>query len=324
MLGRSTNVSERITRLVAPRRLLVLVLGLVAVTTAASAATTSATAPAVAAPVGYAALGDSYTSGPLILVPAVSPLGCMRSDHNYPHLAAATLGLVLTDVSCSGATTANMTTAQKTAVGVNPPQLDAVTPADKVVTLGIGGNDIGFIRIIENCAALTPFGPTKMGWTCKSYYTAGGVDRIAVAIRAVGPRLEAVLGSVHRLAPDAKVFVVGYPAILPPTGHGCWPRMPFTFADVPYLRAEEIRLNNVLAQAAAAEGATYVDTYTGSIGHSACTPERTRWIEPLVPDSLASPVHPNAAGEVAIAGFVTAAVRAAGAGVPASPRRGSH
>jgi lysophospholipase L1-like esterase len=324
MLGRSTGVSERIVRLVAPGRLLVLGLALVAVTTAASAANTAATRPNVTAPVAYAAMGDSYTSGPLIPVPSLSPLGCLRSDHNYPHLVAATLGLDLTDVSCSGATTANMTSVQKTAAGVNPPQLGAVTSADKVVTLGIGGNDIGFIRIIENCAAASPFGPTRVGWTCKSHYTTGGIDRIAAAIRAVTPRLEAVLTSVHRLAPAAKVFVVGYPAILPPTGHGCWPRMPFTYTDVPYLRGEELRLNRVLAQAAAAEGATYVDTYTGSTGHTVCTPERTRWVEPLVPDSLATPVHPNAAGESALAGFVIAAVRAAGAGVPASSTGRPH
>jgi lysophospholipase L1-like esterase len=222
------------------------------------------------------------------------------------------MGLVVTDVSCSGATTANMTLDQQTAVGRNPPQLAAVRPADKVVTLQIGGNDIGFIGILENCVALTPSGPTKVGWDCKAHYTAGGTDLISVAIKAMAPKLAATLTDVHRLAPHARVFVIGYPAILPATGRGCWPQMPLTYRDVPYLRAVEVELDDTVARVAVAGRATYVDTYSAGSGHSVCAAEGSRWIEPLVPDSLAAPVHPNAAGEVAMAGFVTAAWRAAG------------
>jgi hypothetical protein len=42
----------------------------------------------------YVALGDSYTAGPLIPVQETTPLGCLRSDHNYPHLVAAGRGRV--------------------------------------------------------------------------------------------------------------------------------------------------------------------------------------------------------------------------------------
>lgn len=261
-------------------------------------------------PAAYAALGDSYTSGPFIPDQSLSPLGCLRSDHNYPHLTAAALGLALMDVSCSGATTADMTAPQGTTVGTNPPQLDAVTSADKVVTLGIGGNDIDFVGILENCAAVTPYGPTKVGWTCESYYTAGGTDRISAAIQALAPRVAAVVGDIRDRAPTAHIFLVGYPAILPPTGNGCWPQMPLTYTDVPYLRAKELQLDNTLAQVAAASGATYVDTYSGSTGHNACTAESTRWIEPFVPASPAAPVHPNAAGEAGMASFVKKALLA--------------
>jgi lysophospholipase L1-like esterase len=227
-------------------------------------------------------------------------------------VTATALRLALTDLSCSRATTADMTAPQQTNVGTNPPQEDAVAAADKVVTLGIGGNDIDFTGILENCAAATPYGPTKVGLTCKSYYTAGGTDHISAAIQALAPRIAAVLHDIHRLAPNAQVFLVGYPAILPPTGNGWWPRMPFTYADAPYLRAKETQLNSTLEQVAAANKATYVDTYTGSTSHNACTREGTRWIEPFVPASPAAPVHPNAAGEAAMAGFLTTALRAAG------------
>ena len=57
------------------------------------------------APLTYAALGDSYASGALIPTPgSADPAGCVRSNRNYPHLVAAALHLVLTDVSCGGAT----------------------------------------------------------------------------------------------------------------------------------------------------------------------------------------------------------------------------
>src|SRR3712207_13498 len=58
-----------------------------------------------AAPPGrYVALGDSFTSGPLI--PAQVDLNCVRSNRNYPALTAAAIGSsALVDVSCGGATT---------------------------------------------------------------------------------------------------------------------------------------------------------------------------------------------------------------------------
>src|SRR6478735_4981116 len=74
----------------------------------------------------YAALGDSYAAGPLIPNPTL-PLGCLKSNHNYPHLAAPGIGLTLRDATCSGATTADMTNPQNVEPdGPNPPQLNSV------------------------------------------------------------------------------------------------------------------------------------------------------------------------------------------------------
>jgi hypothetical protein len=72
-----------------------------------------ARAEAQSPPPSYVALGDSYTAGPLIPLQELSPLGCLRSDHNYPHLVAATLGVSeFRDPSCSGAETEDMSMAQ--------------------------------------------------------------------------------------------------------------------------------------------------------------------------------------------------------------------
>lgn len=84
--------------------------------------------------------------------------------------------------------------------------------------------------------------------------------------------------------------------------------MPFAFGDVPYLRGVELKLNQMLAGEAAAHGATYVDTYTDSIGHDVCRLPGTKWVEGIVPTSLAAPVHPNALEEKAMARQVLAAL----------------
>lgn len=271
-----------------------------------------ASTPVSATPPVYVSLGDSYTSGPFIPNQLPDPPGCLRSDHNYPHFTASALRLTLTDVSCSGATTTDMSQPQSTEVGTNPPQFNALSTSTSVVSVGIGGNDIGFVNIIENCGAATPDGPTMVGPNCKSYYDPNGDDHLAASIAALAPKIGTMLQTIHAKSRHAKVFVVGYPAILPPTGTGCWPQMPLTTTDVPYLRQTEIELDQMLASEAAAHRATYVDTYTPSQLHNACTSEFVRWVEPVVPNAPAAPVHPNAAGEAAMAGMVQSAMKAQG------------
>jgi len=260
-------------------------------------------AVASAAPAAqWVGLGDSYAAGPLIPNQSLNPLGCLRSDKNFAHLAAAQLGRSLADVSCSGATTADMTAAQNVTPGPNPPQFNALNGAVQTVSLQIGGNDIGFTSIIENCASATPF-----GHPCQDQYASGGVDQLAARITATAPKVAAVIQGIHARSPSARVLVVAYMPILPETGSGCWPQVPLAWADVPYLRATEKRLNTMLAQQAAANGARYVDAYAAAIGKDACKSSGTRWVEPLIPGNTAAPFHPNARGMAGITPAVVAA-----------------
>src|SRR5690606_21275597 len=104
--------------------------------------------------VHYVALGDSYTAAPGTGEPVGTPRGCGRSDNNYPRLLADRLAPEsFTDVSCGGATTEHLTAPQRTPDGTNPPQLDAVTPKTTLVTVGIGGNDVGFVELANRCAS---------------------------------------------------------------------------------------------------------------------------------------------------------------------------
>lgn len=251
----------------------------------------------------WAGLGDSYAAGPLIPNQQLNPLGCLRSDHNFAHLAAAALGRSLADASCSGAKTDDMTAPQDVTPGPNPPQFNALTTDTQIVTLQIAGNDIGFTSILQNCATANPF-----AHPCRDKYVVNGHDTLADKIAATAPKVAAVLQGIHTRSPGARVFVVNYAAILPETGSGCWPQVPIAFSDVPYLRTVEKNLNAMLAEQAAANGARIVDDYTASIGRDACKSALTRWVEPLVPATAAAPFHPNARGEAGIAGVVASAV----------------
>ncbi|NUP39539.1 MAG: SGNH/GDSL hydrolase family protein, partial [Streptomyces sp.] len=252
--------------------------------------------------VDYVALGDSYTSGPGI--PTQVDANCARSDHNYPSLVAAAGHYTgFTDVSCGGATTVQMWQAQ----GTNPPQLDAVTRDTDLVTLQIGGNDVGFGSIIATCAGLSVTAPA--GSPCKDHYGASGTDQLTVDVAQTAPKVAQVLRAIHRQSPHARVVVVGYPDLLPDQGPGCFPAVPFAAGDVPYLRDTEKRLNAMLRAEALLGGASYVDTYGPTVGHDMCTAPGVRWIEPLAPAAPAAPAHPNAAGEQAMAAAVTSRVQ---------------
>ena len=273
---------------------------------AASAATRSGLLRASSA-FNYSSLGDSYTAGPLIPNLTGSPAGCARSTHNYPSLVAAAAGVAsFHDVSCQGADTTSMKHSESVPLGTNPPEDNALSSSTTLVTLQIGGNDINFINIILNCTTLSLTDP--FGAPCKKHYTSGGTDKLKAAINATAPKVAADLQGIHADAPNARVLLVGYPVILPNSGNGCWPVVPIASGDVPYLRGVEQELNAMLATEAAANNATFVDTYTASIGHDVCKGTGVKWVEGLIPTSPAAPFHPNALGEKSMAQQVLAAL----------------
>ncbi|MFD7341217.1 GDSL-type esterase/lipase family protein [Streptomyces violascens] len=151
--------------------------------TALATALTALVAPAAHADNGYGpyvALGDSYAAG--AGVPGQSAGLCLRSDHNYGHLVADSLGVsTYTDVTCSAAKVKAITSPQYDAtIKVNGPQIDAVKTDTKLVTIGIGGNDLstsdlGIGEVIATCiggAAANPLGTPAT--TCTHTDTGAG------------------------------------------------------------------------------------------------------------------------------------------------------
>ncbi|WP_345696956.1 SGNH/GDSL hydrolase family protein [Kitasatospora terrestris] len=289
-------------------------------TGAARAGTGASPSPGPGAvPLGpYVALGDSYTSGLRIQPQVGLPAGCARSGVNYPSLVARGLKVTeFTDVSCSGARTTDLTAAQRTDDGTNPPQLDALTPATRLVTVGIGGNDAGFLDVLGRCAVESLrsglLGERAVADApCRAYYTEGaGRGEVERRLDAAGQRLASALGEIRRRAPQARVLVVGYPALLPGDPARCAAALGDGVAagDVLFVGEQERALNAMLSARAAAGGAVYVDTWAASQGHDMCAGEAERWIEPPQPAAGAAPVHPNARGQEGMAGAVLARLR---------------
>ena len=247
----------------------------------------------------YVALGDSFAAGPFIPVQRTDPLGCARSNHNYPALIAEDLGVTeFTDATCSAAITENMTAVQPVPLGSNPPQFDALRPDTDLVTVSIGGNDIGYSDVVLTCGRLSLTDPA--GDPCRRQAAAGGSDVYAERILEAAPKVAGVLRGIRDRAPHAAVLLVGYLRILPPA-RGCWPVVPISSGDVAYLDGIQQQLTQMLATQARDNGAMFIDAYAASLGHDTCQPPAVKWVEGILPTSPAFPVHPNARGMQAVA-----------------------
>jgi len=250
----------------------------------------------------YVALGDSYTSAPLVPNQHGEPIDCGRSDHNYPSLVAQAFKVgTFIDASCGSAQTKHMTEPQTDLPlgGTNPPQFNALRRDATLVTVGIGGNDAGLVGVAEKCAELGATNPT--GTACRDYWAPGGNDKVAAKIEAAKPKIAGVLQGIHQRTPNARVAIVGYPDPLPKNGESCYPMVPLSPDDIRYIDELIVRINAMIAGQAAANDAEFVDTYTDSGGHDVCKLPPNRWFEGLVPTEPAYPLHPNGKGEASMA-----------------------
>ena len=136
----------------------------------------------------YVVLGDSFTSGPLITPQDRAVPGCLRSHANYPRSSHGPRSACVPRRQLQRrADQGHGPGSGRRSDPDNPPQLDSLNRATKVVTLGIGGNDIGFTDIAKKCGELGPAGST--GSPCRRFYNQSGTDEIAARIAAMAPKL---------------------------------------------------------------------------------------------------------------------------------------
>ncbi|MBB2987996.1 SGNH/GDSL hydrolase family protein [Terracoccus luteus] len=241
-----------------------------------------------AAGTAYVALGDSYSSGTGTRAYLDDGTSCQRSVYAYPALDAASLGLSLTFRACSGATVADVTSTQ----------LSALSTSTSYVTISVGGNDAGFASVLTTCAQ-----PSWLS-NCNA-----AVDKAQAFVGSTLPsRLTTLYGSIRAKAPNARVVVVGYPRIF--NGDDCSALTWFSASEESRLNATADLLNARTATAAAAAGFTFVNPTSVFTGHAVC--DSPEWI-----NNLSFPVsesfHPNRSGHAS--GYAVATRPAFGLGL---------
>jgi lysophospholipase L1-like esterase len=260
----------------------------------------------------YVALGDSFQSGEGVgdyLSPTDTPGNrCHRSPHAYPQrlvdgreVPSVPSTVVL--AACSGATISDL-----------PSQLNHLGTATKLVTLGIGGNDMGFANVLSSCiastllAALSPFSATN----CQVKYE-DQVERSFAALIGSG-RLRQAYRTVRERAPFARVLVVTYPRFYAKEGERRRLLSGYCSgvhtADQQWINATIRRLDDAIIDAADSVRFEVVDVYDTPQGHELCGRSRQhflngiRWLAPV------ESYHPTGYGHRLIAEAITRHLRA--------------
>ena len=252
----------------------------------------------------YVAMGSSFAAGPAITTSADQPpTRCARSVDNYAHVLARKLELQLTDVSCSGATTAQL----RNAWGNIAPQVDALTADTRLVTITIGGNDVAYIGTLmsASCSALPAQSPGGSARKCPA-------PRIAEdAWTKLDAAMRGILSEVRRRSPAARIIIVDYLSVLPE--RGTCAATPLSLEQADASRATARRLAALTARVAADTRTELVKASILSKSHSACSSDP--WVTGFaMPGGTGfAPYHPNARGMAAIA---DALVKRLGRGAP--------
>lgn len=246
--------------------------------------------PALPAGAKYVAMGSSFAAGPgLLPYVADAPARCGRSSRNYAHLLAARRGLSLVDVTCSGATTAAVLTGWREL----PPQVAAVDADTRLVTVTIGGNDLGYIGNLMSLSCIQL--ATRLGDPAGRCRPAA--DPGAGAFDALPRAMADVAAAVRARAPNALLVFVDYPVVLPP--RDLCDGTPLTREQADAARALAVRLAAITEAAASAAGARLLKVSELSRGHDACAADP--WMTGYPAPTGAAAYHVTAPGMEAVA-----------------------
>ena len=183
-------------------------------------------------------------------------------------------------VACSGATTKSLKS-----------QFKALTPATSLVTITVGGNDLGFVDVMTTCTL-------NGNSSCEKR-----VEKARVFTRDQLPgRLDTTYAAIKEAAPGAQLVVLGYPRLFTPND-SC---RTLSARKRQALNDAADELSGVVAAAAERAGARYVDVREAFADHGVCANEP--WINALTNPTDDS-YHPNKAGQAAYLRALTSQLR---------------
>jgi lysophospholipase L1-like esterase len=248
----------------------------------------------------YVALGSSYAAG-LGLGPRApgSPIVSGRTVNGYPQQLARLLKMPsFTDMSSSGSTVRHVLHGGQMLLG---PQIDALGPDTRLVTLTAGGNDVGYVGDLTAMAYANRGGIVG---TLVGVFWNGAKPLAARKFSELENNLTATLGEIRRRSPHARVVVVTYPTILPESGTCA--ALGISQEQAELMRAVGVKLAETTRTAATKTGVAIVDMASLSHGHDACRSDP--WVNGFRPNAGAD-FHTTLAGARATAQAVAAIVR---------------
>ncbi len=239
----------------------------------------------------YVAMGSSFAAGPgLGATKPDTPARCSRSPLSYASLTADRLGMKLIDVSCGGATTAHILGPWNEL----PAQIDAVTADARLVTITIGGNDLGYVMNLFGASCDPAVGFTVEGRTM------GCPPRrppVAADYARLEGNLRTIVQQVAVRAPKARIVFVQYLKLVPDAPCAAVQLSP---EGALISRAIGDQLARLTAKVAVEEGAEVLPVDRLSRNHTACDSDAWSVGPKPLGEGANAPWHPNRAGMAAI------------------------
>lgn len=269
----------------------------------------------------YVAMGDSYSSGEGAWDyeegtdfddrDDLWPFNDDEEDHNRCHRSANAYSQILggdndfaggeTFVACSGAIMTDIDDPNHKETDEEP-QIDSLGDDVSLVTMSMGGNDLGFADVVKDCIINGERGVGFMD-TCQEKHA----DRITALLPTLQDQLVARYLQIKKAAPNARVIIVGYPQLFIDNPSDNYGNLLFK-EDQVWMNQQAAALNAMLRAAAKEAGVEFVDPTEAFREHGIGSDEP--WVNDLdfggpgmmVADP--SSFHPNAAGHAALAALV--------------------
>jgi lysophospholipase L1-like esterase len=248
---------------------------LAAVTAGAAALPALAIAAPAAAQssVHYVALGDSYSSGVGAGNYYSSSGSCDRSANAYSVLwASANHPASYVSVACSGATTSTVISSQ----------LSALSASTTLVSITVGGNDVGFSNVMETCVVFSTSTCVSAINTAESEMTAD-----------LPGEMNNVLAAITARAPNARVVVLDYPRLYDlAKSSSC---IGLSSTDRTDLNQAADELDGQIQAAAGRYHDVFADVRSQFTGHQIC--DSSSWLHSVDWFDLGVSYHPTASGQ---------------------------
>jgi lysophospholipase L1-like esterase len=222
--------------------------------------------------VNYVALGDSYSSG-LGAGDYGSSGDCYQSANAYSALwAQANDPASYVTEACAGATTSDVISGQ----------ISALSDSTTLVSITIGGNDVGFASVMETCVL-------ESTSACVA-----AIDQAESEMQTELPgNLDTLFADISADAPNATVVVLDYPQLYDLSqSSGC---IGLSTTDRTDLNQAADELDATIQTAADDAGDVFADVRGAFTGHQIC--DSDSWLNSVDWFDIEASYHPTAQGQ---------------------------